>query len=79
MFSQNQNLLKEASKGGTVNVLVGKDVATDNIVPRLVAPLVEEFSDLFPDELPPELIPMRDIQCHIDLIPGVSFLNKPAY
>jgi len=41
--------------------------------------LIENFCHLFPGEIPTGLPPKRDIQYHIDLIPGSILPNKPAY
>jgi len=41
--------------------------------------LVKNFCHMFPEEIPTGLRPKRDIQHHIDLIPGSIPPNKPAY
>ena len=53
----------------------------DNLLPthRVAKALLEKFCHLFPEEIPTGLPPKRDIQHHIDLIPGSILPNKPAY
>jgi len=41
--------------------------------------LIQNFCHLFSEEIPTGLAPKRDIQYHIDLIPGYVLPNKPAY
>ena len=68
--------LQESDRG---YMLMGKEVTESIAIPELMVPLVTEFSDLFPDELPDGLPPLRDIQHHIDLVPGAALPNRPHY
>ncbi|KAL9336701.1 hypothetical protein Peur_071189 [Populus x canadensis] len=48
-------------------------------LPTQIKELLEEFKDVFPDELPKGLPPIRGIEHQIDLVPGASLPNRPAY
>nr|KYP31417.1 Transposon Ty3-I Gag-Pol polyprotein [Cajanus cajan] len=48
-------------------------------LPHEVQKLLKEFDDLFPQEVPSGLPPLRGIEHQIDLIPGSSLPNRPAY
>ncbi|PKI52817.1 hypothetical protein CRG98_026765 [Punica granatum] len=48
-------------------------------IPPVVKSLLEEFRDVVSDEIPSGLPPMRDIQHHIDLVPGAAIPSKAAY
>ncbi|RVW94306.1 Retrovirus-related Pol polyprotein from transposon 297 [Vitis vinifera] len=51
----------------------------DKKYPTNVHKILDDFSNLWPVELPNQLPPMRDVQHAIDLIPGASLPNLPAY
>jgi hypothetical protein len=48
-------------------------------LPRHIKELLEEFKDVFLDELPKGLPPIHGIEHQIDLVPGASLSNRPAY
>ena len=65
-------------------VLLHKEVllsTTDlpSSLPSVVLDLLQDFEDVFPDEVPVGLPPLRRIEHQIDLVPGASLPNHPAY
>nr|XP_034591764.1 uncharacterized protein LOC117853544 [Setaria viridis] len=65
-------------------VLLHKEVllSTTNLpssLPSVVLDLLQDFKDVFPDEVPAGLPPLRGIEHQIDLVPGASLPNRPAY
>ncbi|XP_051130355.1 uncharacterized protein LOC127250921 [Andrographis paniculata] len=48
-------------------------------LPPNVASLLQEYQDVFPDEVTGGLPPIRGIEHQMDLIPGASIPNRPAY
>jgi hypothetical protein len=65
-------------------VLLYKDVlvstnSSPSALPSVVLDLLQDFEDVFPDEVPAGLPPIRGIEHQIDLLPGASLPNRPAY
>ena len=48
-------------------------------LPSGIESLLEDFDDVFPASVLDGLPPLRGIEHHIDLIPGASLPNRPAY
>ena len=73
----------ESMKTKVIFALMAREVEEfkeqDKEYPTNVRKILDDFSDLWPVELPNQLPSMRDIQHAIDLIPGASLPNLPAY
>ena len=48
-------------------------------LPRKIKSVLQDFGEVFKDELPEGLPPIRGVEHQIDLIPGATIPNKPAY
>jgi hypothetical protein len=78
-FFVTKSFIKESMELGQVYILFSALELESMHVPIAIQQLMNEFDDVFFTDLPSDLPPMRDIQHCIDLIPGSSLPNKPAY
>jgi len=60
-------------------LIVKEEIGSTIEIPKKMKPMLEEFQRIVHDELLDELSPMKDIQHHIDLIPGASLPNLAYY
>lgn len=79
LFLSRAAFQNELSSGSPGFLLFAHDVVDGSIVPSVVEPLLQEFSDIFPVDLPAGLPPLRDVQHQIDLVPGASLPHRPHY
>ena len=78
------SLMGECKETREVHLMVVKgEVESSDLVgaqiPVEVQTLLKEFDDVITEDLPAGLPPIRNIQHHIDLAPGVSLPNLPHY
>ncbi|GKV33735.1 hypothetical protein SLEP1_g42199 [Rubroshorea leprosula] len=82
VVNSGKQYLEECKEAKKVHVLLVKELpnqAGKGELPKEVKAILSEFPDLISNELPVGLTPMRDIQHHIDLMPGASLPNLPHY
>ena len=63
-------------------IFKGALLTSSNIAPELPSGfefILQEYGDVFPEESPAGLPPFRGIEHQIDLVPGASLPNRPAY
>ena len=70
---------KEVEGKEELYLLVTKEVHDPMPIPPKLRGLLNQYKDVFPTDLPPGLPPVRGIEHQIDLVPGASLPNKPAY
>ncbi|XP_074293464.1 uncharacterized protein LOC141620513 [Silene latifolia] len=80
LFMNAKEFVEALEQGEQAYVLMVQDVEEGiGVHDETVQMLLNEFGDVFPEELPLGLPPKRGIEHQIDLIPGATLPNKPAY
>ncbi|XP_026419416.1 uncharacterized protein LOC113315339 [Papaver somniferum] len=67
LFHNNHTLRSHEDKKPSVEIL------------KKVRPLLLKYGALFPEELPTYLLPLHNLQYHVDLIPGASLPNQAQH
>ncbi|XP_057849655.1 uncharacterized protein LOC131060436 [Cryptomeria japonica] len=84
MMMKEKEFMKGLDEEECGYVIVGKlnsEVADKDSkeVPKELQTLLDEYECIVMKELPNSSLPICDVSHHIDLIPGASLPNKPAY
>ncbi|XP_019104878.1 uncharacterized protein LOC109134919 [Beta vulgaris subsp. vulgaris] len=80
-FLNSREFEHEVEEEGCAYALIVRQVTTSVKAPNneQLEALMQEFEDVFPEELPQGLPPLRGIEHAIDLVPGTTLPNNPAY
>jgi len=72
---------KALRKGNEVYVAVamGGDSGQSDLVPDVIASVLEEYGDVMPPKLPKQLPPRRAVDHRIELVPGATPPSQPPY
>lgn len=64
-----------------IYAVVSKEISSEFALdyPPEVEPILAKFREMFPEDLPNQLLPMRDIQHAIDLVPRATLPNLTHY
>ena len=79
MLSEKELVKKMKVTGFCYALVVRRREEEDMSIPVEAAKVLEEYANVIPKYLLDGLPPKRDIQHHIDLIPGASLPNQVAY
>ncbi|XP_074302921.1 uncharacterized protein LOC141637256 [Silene latifolia] len=73
LFLSKAAMIQEMKQEQPVLILLSKEVTKrkGSELPAEIEPLIHKFRDVFPKELPSGLPPLRGIEHHIDLVPGL--------
>ncbi|XP_074314145.1 uncharacterized protein LOC141649351 [Silene latifolia] len=81
LFLSEAAMIQEIKQEKPLLILLSKEVIEreGSKLRAEIEPLIHKFRDVFPRELPSGLPPLREIEHHIDLVPGAVLPNIPAY
>jgi len=77
IYNRGEFLMESKETKQQFTLVVKEEVGPAIEVPDKMKPMLKEFQRIIHDKLPDELLPMRDIQHHVNLIPRASLPNLP--
>ncbi|XP_031106244.1 uncharacterized protein LOC116010889 [Ipomoea triloba] len=80
LLASKKDIKQAIRRGDTFYLLFFQKNVFDYVeIDNSINDLLAEFADVFPKEMPKGLPPIRGIEHQVDLVPGATLPNRPAY